>query len=85
MLGVSHGALQFMTYEEMKNAYNQYRKLPIDSKLVSCINNWLARDDVDATVIVTRIVNILPKSSSRFVVMTPLSLAELVCQAFHVE
>ena len=34
MLGVSHGALQFMTYEEMKNAYNIYRKLPIDSKLV---------------------------------------------------
>lgn len=35
MLGVSHGALQFMTYEEMKNAYNEHRKLPIDSKLVS--------------------------------------------------
>jgi hypothetical protein len=34
MLGVSHGALQFMTYEEMKNAYNSYRKLPIDNKLV---------------------------------------------------
>lgn len=37
MLGVSHGALQFMTYEEMKNAYNEYRKLPIDTKLVSLI------------------------------------------------
>jgi solute carrier family 25 (mitochondrial folate transporter), member 32 len=35
MFGVSHGALQFMTYEEMKNAYNQYRNLPIDSKLVT--------------------------------------------------
>lgn len=34
MLGVSHGAIQFMTYEEMKNAYNEYRKLPIDTKLV---------------------------------------------------
>lgn len=34
MFGVSHGALQFMTYEEMKNSYNQYRKLPIDTKLV---------------------------------------------------
>lgn len=34
MFGVSHGALQFMTYEEMKNKYNQYRKLPIDTKLV---------------------------------------------------
>lgn len=37
MFGVSHGALQFMTYEEMKNAYNEYRKLPIDSKLVCMI------------------------------------------------
>lgn len=35
MLGVSHGALQFMTYEEMKNAYNEYRKLPIDTKLTT--------------------------------------------------
>lgn len=35
MFGVSHGALQFMTYEEMKNRYNEYRKLPIDTKLVS--------------------------------------------------
>lgn len=35
MLGVSHGALQFMTYEEMKNRYNQHRKRPIDAKLVS--------------------------------------------------
>ncbi|XP_022187680.1 mitochondrial folate transporter/carrier [Nilaparvata lugens] len=33
MFGVSHGALQFMTYEEMKNFYNQYRNLPIDTKL----------------------------------------------------
>lgn len=35
MLGVSHGALQFMTYEEMKNSYNQRRKLPIDTKLTT--------------------------------------------------
>ncbi|KAH8411057.1 hypothetical protein KR222_011281, partial [Zaprionus bogoriensis] len=35
MLGVSHGAIQFMTYEEMKNAYNEYRKLPIDTKLAT--------------------------------------------------
>lgn len=34
MFGVSHGALQFMTYEEMKTFYNQYRRLPIDAKLV---------------------------------------------------
>ncbi|XP_077283134.1 solute carrier family 25 member 32 [Arctopsyche grandis] len=35
MFGVSHGALQFMTYEEMKNRYNFYRKLPIDTKLTT--------------------------------------------------
>ncbi|KAL7736785.1 hypothetical protein ACLKA6_015630 [Drosophila palustris] len=35
MLGVSHGAIQFMTYEELKNAYNEYRKLPIDTKLAT--------------------------------------------------
>ncbi|XP_046741845.1 mitochondrial folate transporter/carrier [Diprion similis] len=33
MFGVTHGALQFMTYEEMKNSYNDYRGLPIDTKL----------------------------------------------------
>ncbi|XP_044741427.1 mitochondrial folate transporter/carrier [Chrysoperla carnea] len=33
MFGVTHGALQFMTYEEMKNYYNQYRRAPIDTKL----------------------------------------------------
>jgi DNA polymerase III alpha subunit (gram-positive type) len=35
MFGVSHGAIQFMTYEEMKTCYNQYRNAPIDAKLVS--------------------------------------------------
>lgn len=35
MLGVSHGAIQFMTYEEMKNAYNQYRNTPINTKLTT--------------------------------------------------
>jgi solute carrier family 25 folate transporter 32 len=33
VFGVSHGAIQFMTYEEMKTVYNQYRLLPIDTKL----------------------------------------------------
>ncbi|XP_020288831.1 mitochondrial folate transporter/carrier [Pseudomyrmex gracilis] len=33
LFGVSHGAMQFMTYEEMKNKYNNYRNAPIDSKL----------------------------------------------------
>jgi hypothetical protein len=32
--GVSHGAIQFMTYEEMKTRYNLYKRQPIDSKLV---------------------------------------------------
>lgn len=35
MFGVSHGAIQFMTYEEMKNSYNVYYQRPIDWKLVS--------------------------------------------------
>lgn len=34
MFGVIHGALQFMTYEEMKEFYNRYRGVPFDSKLV---------------------------------------------------
>ncbi|XP_008544650.1 mitochondrial folate transporter/carrier [Microplitis demolitor] len=33
MFGVSHGAIQFMTYEEMKNKYNTYLERPIDTKL----------------------------------------------------
>lgn len=35
MFGVSHGAIQFMTYEEMKNKYNDYRNVPINAKMVS--------------------------------------------------
>ena len=37
LFGVSHGAIQFMTYEEMKNTYNEYRQVPIDTKMVSLI------------------------------------------------
>ena len=33
--GVSHGAIQFTVYEELKSAYNRYHCQPIDSKLVS--------------------------------------------------
>uniref|UniRef100_A0A6M2DLP2 Solute carrier family 25 member 32 n=1 Tax=Xenopsylla cheopis TaxID=163159 RepID=A0A6M2DLP2_XENCH len=35
MFGVSHGAVQFMTYEEMKTRYNIYRNFPIDTKMSS--------------------------------------------------
>ncbi len=32
--GVSHGAIQFMVYEEMKSSYNaKWRQQPIDAKL----------------------------------------------------
>ncbi|XP_053996787.1 mitochondrial folate transporter/carrier [Hylaeus anthracinus] len=33
MVGVSHGAIQFMVYEELKNQYNSRLNLPIDTKL----------------------------------------------------
>ena len=40
MFGVSHGAIQFMTYEEMKKGYNKYKQQPLDAKFVSfCILN----------------------------------------------
>lgn len=35
LFGVSHGAIQFMVYEEMKNKYYNYLNVPIDTKLVS--------------------------------------------------
>lgn len=43
MFGVSHGAIQFMTYEEMKNKYNQYLEVPIDTKMVSSLKNYLCQ------------------------------------------
>lgn len=33
LFGVSHGAVQFMTYEEMKNRYAVYKNRPINTKL----------------------------------------------------
>lgn len=35
LFGTSHGALQFMAYEELKRDYNKYKKAPSDSMLVS--------------------------------------------------
>lgn len=35
LFGVTHGALQFMTYEEMKNFYNHSRRVPINTKLTT--------------------------------------------------
>lgn len=33
IVGVSHGAVQFMVYEQMKNEYNKYYNFPISTKL----------------------------------------------------
>lgn len=34
--GTSHGAIQFMLYEEFKKAYADYKSISIDAKLVCC-------------------------------------------------
>ncbi|ESO83221.1 hypothetical protein LOTGIDRAFT_197574 [Lottia gigantea] len=34
-LGISHGAIQFMVYEEMKTQYNLYRKQDLDHRLTT--------------------------------------------------
>jgi len=33
LVGVSHGVLQFMAYEELKQGYSQYFGTPINKKL----------------------------------------------------
>ncbi|GFN86876.1 mitochondrial folate transporter/carrier [Plakobranchus ocellatus] len=35
VFGISHGALQFMAYEELKTLYNRHRNQPIDTRLTS--------------------------------------------------
>lgn len=49
LFGVSHGALQFVTYEEMKVKYNEFYNRPINTKLstidyivFSCISKLIA-------------------------------------------
>ena len=37
LIGVSHGALQFMAYEELKKGYSHYFGTPINKKLVNVI------------------------------------------------
>ena len=45
IFGVSHVALQFMAYEELKKGYSQYFGTPINKKLVNtvctCLYSWL--------------------------------------------
>lgn len=40
MFGVSHGALQFMAYEEMKKYYASHYDLPYNTKLVSLFYSY---------------------------------------------
>lgn len=37
LFGTSHGALQFMAYEDLKERYNKYRNRVSDTKLVWCL------------------------------------------------
>ncbi|KAI5092407.1 mitochondrial folate transporter/carrier [Silurus meridionalis] len=41
LFGTSHGALQFMAYEELKRDYNKYRNMHSDAKLASASQNPL--------------------------------------------
>lgn len=35
MFGISHGAFQFVAYEELKTRYSKYRNQALDARLVS--------------------------------------------------
>ena len=45
IFGVSHGALQFMAYEELKKGNSQFFGTPVNQKLVNtvytCLYSWL--------------------------------------------
>ena len=45
--GVSHGAIQFMIYEELKSSYHNYKRQPIDTQLVSSITKGSFTFDVN--------------------------------------
>ena len=45
--GVSHGAIQFMIYEELKSSYHNYKRQPIDTQLVSLFTKGSFTFDVD--------------------------------------
>ena len=40
--GVSHGAIQFMIYEELKSSYCYYKSQPIDTQLVRNFDIYLS-------------------------------------------
>lgn len=37
MFGISHGAIQFVCYEELKTKYNNFKERPIDYRLVGIL------------------------------------------------
>ena len=57
LFGVSHGAIQFMSYEEMKQAYCNQRGLPHNTKLVRHLGSLILVKPVCACVCVCADIN----------------------------